>query len=409
MFRFLHTSDWHLGQSFINRSREEEHKNFLTWLLNEIETLKIDALIVAGDIFDTGTPPSYARHLYFDFLKELNLRCSSCQVIIVGGNHDSVSTLNESSTLLKLLNIHVISGNCSAEDETILLQNQDSQDAAIVCAVPFLRERDVRLSNEGETIENKREALRRGIKQHYGKTLERAQEINKQVQKDLPIVATGHLTTSGGELTDGVRDIYIGSLESYSSGDFPEEFDYVALGHLHKEQSFGAKKHIRYCGSPIPMSFPEAKHPKIVHLVEIDADKNLKVENLQIPTSRILKSISGSLEEIQSDLLSLNDEKKLTTWVEIVINSEIEISAAQSLVKDICKDLPIEILRFRRERKKKNGNSSTTEKEVTLKEMTIEEVFERKLASAEFDSKILDQLKDAFKEIHQKALSGEDS
>ncbi|MCM8535941.1 MAG: exonuclease SbcCD subunit D C-terminal domain-containing protein [Lentisphaeraceae bacterium] len=408
MFRFLHTSDWHLGQSFINRSREEEHKQFLSWLLNQIETLKVDALIVAGDIFDTATPPSYARHLYFDFLKELNQRCRSCQVIIVGGNHDSVSTLNESSTLLKLLNIHVISGNCSAEEETFLLQNHDSQDAAIVCAVPFLRERDVRLSNEGETIENKREALRRGIKQHYSKTLERAQEINKQVQKDLPIIATGHLTTSGGELTDGVRDIYIGSLESYSSGDFPDEFNYVALGHLHKEQSFGANKHIRYCGSPIPMSFPEAKHPKVVHLVELDNDKKLTVENLQIPTSRILKSISGSLEDIQTQLMSLSSEGELRTWVEIVINNEIEISAAQSFVKDICKELPIEILRFRRERKKKNGKHTTSEKEVTLKEMTIEEVFERKLVSAEFDSKILAELKEAFKEIHQQAISGED-
>ena len=329
----------------MNQSREAEHNNFLKWLIEQAQLHNVDALVVAGDIFDTSTPPSYARKLYYDFLKDLNRACD-IPIVIIGGNHDSISTLNESGTLLKLLNIHVIGGKTSAEEETFILPNKAGNDAAIICAVPFLRDRDVRLSSEGETFKDKKEALRLGIKKHYQETLAVANNLNSD--KNLPIIATGHLTTSGGELTDGVRDIYIGSLESYDSRDFPDEFDYVALGHLHTKQTFGKRQHIRYCGSPIPISFGEAGQQKIVKLVEVKQGELPSVKELHIPLSRVLKSISGSLEEIQSEILTLKSDCKLPSWIEVILHQETEIGSAQVLLKEVTKDQPINILRFRR-------------------------------------------------------------
>lgn len=398
LFRFIHTSDWHLGQNFMNQSRESEHRLFLDWLLDQIRVHDVDCLIIAGDIFDTGTPPSYARKIYFDFLKELN-KVSKASVVIIGGNHDSISTLNESGTLLKLLDIYVIGGKLGPEEETFILKNTDGEEAALICAVPFLRDRDVRLSSEGETLKSKKDALRLGIKKHYSDNLTHAKELNKSL--NLPIIATGHLTTTGGELSDGVRDIYIGSLESYDVSDFPDEFDYVALGHLHSNQKFGKREHIRYCGSPIPISFSEASQQKIVNLVEVSTKgQSPSVSELEIPCFRQLHSIKGSVENIQKKISELKHNEDLNAWIEIVLDAQSEITSSQALIKDHIQDLPLDILRFRRERSKKL-NKAEKDKIIHLKEMSIEEIFQKKLDSVDHDQKLKNELLDAFREINQ--------
>ena len=104
--RIIHTSDWHLGQYFYGKSRANEHQQFLTWLLAQVSIHNIDAIIVAGDIFDTSTPPSYAREMYFDFIAKLHV--TDCQLIILAGNHDSVAMLSESQAVLASLSTRVI-------------------------------------------------------------------------------------------------------------------------------------------------------------------------------------------------------------------------------------------------------------------------------------------------------------
>ncbi|MDU3048514.1 MAG: exonuclease subunit SbcD [Escherichia coli] len=100
--RILHTSDWHLGQNFYSKSREAEHQAFLDWLLETAQTHQVDAIIVAGDVFDTGSPPSYARTLYNRFV--VNLQQTGCHLVVLAGNHDSVATLNESRDIMAFLN-----------------------------------------------------------------------------------------------------------------------------------------------------------------------------------------------------------------------------------------------------------------------------------------------------------------
>ncbi|SFV60165.1 Exonuclease SbcD [hydrothermal vent metagenome] len=162
--KILHTSDWHLGQSFMGKSRLEEHEAFLTWLSKTIQTQDIDTLIVAGDIFDTATPPNYALELYYNFLTSLTSKCKN--IIITAGNHDSIATLKAPKQLLKALNVHVITSGDEAENEVICIYKEKKLEG-VICGVPFLRDYVVRQSLGGETISDKENSLSNGIKEHY--------------------------------------------------------------------------------------------------------------------------------------------------------------------------------------------------------------------------------------------------
>jgi exonuclease SbcD len=129
--RILHTSDWHLGQNFYSKSRAAEHEAFLNWLLETARTHEVDAIIVAGDIFDTGSPPSYARELYNRFV--VNLQQTGCHLVIVAGNHDSVATLNESRDILAFLNTTVVA---SAGHAPQILKKRDGTPGR--CCARFL-------------------------------------------------------------------------------------------------------------------------------------------------------------------------------------------------------------------------------------------------------------------------------
>ena len=178
--RILHTSDWHLGQYFISKSRAAEHQAFIDWLLQQVTEQQIDAVIIAGDVFDTGTPPSYARKLYNYFVVEMSKR--ECQLVVLGGNHDSVSTLDESKSLLAYLNTHVIANVQSDLSEQILVLNDKTgEPGAILCAIPFIRPRDVMTSQAGESGADKQHALGQAIAEHYQALYELAQQ--KQAEK----------------------------------------------------------------------------------------------------------------------------------------------------------------------------------------------------------------------------------
>ena len=402
--RIIHSSDWHIGQNFMNKSRESEHRAFLNFLLTNLINLGVDALVVAGDIFDTGTPPSYARNLYFDFLKEAKEKWGG-QIVIVGGNHDSVATLSESEALLQLANTIVVGGaKDDPTEEVFVLNKLSGEPGAVICAVPFLRDRDVRKSQAGEDATAKSEALRQGISKHYSDVYEVAREKDKELGGNLPLIATAHLTTQGGTLTEGVRELYIGTLQGYASEDFPADFDYIALGHLHKKQIMGQRDHIRYCGSPIPLSFIEAEYERTVNLVDFAADKSITVEEIVVPVTQELQTLRGNIMKITESLQNLLMESgDKSVWLEI----EVEVDESQGAVSKefnaIVEGSNIEILRIKRRQKNKKNQPSQL-KAVQLHEMTVEEVFQKRLSEAELDSEKSDQLAMAFKELHAELL-----
>jgi len=272
--KILHTSDWHIGQKFMGKSRQEEHESFLSWLFDTIKKENIDLLIVAGDIFDTGTPPNYALELYYNFLKKLFV-IKNLTVIITAGNHDSISTLKASKELLEVLNVYVVTSGEVDENEIIPIYKDDILEG-VVCTVPFLRDSVVRNSVSGQTTNDKEKSLNVGIKQHYIDVYEEAKKLTQE--KNLPIIATGHLTTVGGRSSESERDIYIGGTLDIGGDFLGQYFDYVALGHLHINQIVGSN-HVRYSGSPIPLSFSESTQKKKVNIITFE-NKIAKVEEI---------------------------------------------------------------------------------------------------------------------------------
>ncbi|HIQ14485.1 MAG TPA: exonuclease subunit SbcD [Leucothrix sp.] len=416
--RIIHTSDWHLGQNFMGKSRAAEHQAFLGWLLEQIKSNKVDALIVAGDIFDTGSPPSYAREMYNRFI--VDIQSSDCQLIVLAGNHDSVATLNESKDLLACLNTLVISSVADMGTDSVFpLKNRKGDTAAILCAVPFIRPRDVMMSQAGQSGQDKQLAMQQAISDYYHQLYKQADKLRKKHtkkhKKSLPIIATGHLATVGASTSDSVRDIYIGTLDAFPAKGFPP-VDYLALGHIHQSQLVAKSEHIRYSGSPIALSFDENSQNKSVLLVDFKAGKFKKSSPLNIPCFQPMQVIKGDLKSIENQLKSLpksfNLNENQTIWLEILVSSQDYLNDLQNRIQTMTESLPIEVLRLRRERKKQNNALQNIEKE-TLNELDVMDVFERRLNEEtwenEEDQKRQNRIKLSFKKVLDELEAGADT
>lgn len=400
--KILHTSDWHLGQSFFTKSRKEEHQGFIDWLLQQVARQQIDAVIIAGDIFDTGTPPSYAREMYNQFV--VDMQKLNCVLVVLGGNHDSVSTLNESKQILACLNTFVVaSTGISIDEQVFTIPNKSGQPAAILCAVPFIRARDVLQSTAGETGLQKRQALGDAIKQHYQTLYQIAKAKRQDTGLEIPIIATGHLTALGVSQSESVRDIYIGTLDGFAADGFPPA-DYIALGHIHKPQVVAKTEHIRYCGSPIPLSFDELGTQKQVMLVEFNGAQRSNITSVDIPLFQPMQVIKGDLAAIADRLKSFetNPESDQVTWLCLEVDSQDYLSDLQQRIQAMTEGLNVEVLQLRRSRNQRRQLLSQMQSE-TLAELTPDEVFEKRLAMETFETEeeqtTLKQVKQRFSQI----------
>ena len=370
--RIIHTSDWHLGQNFYSKSRAAEHDAFLNWLLTTAEHEQVDAIIVAGDIFDTGSPPSYARELYNRFV--VNLQQTGCHLVVLAGNHDSVATLNESRDILSFLNTTVIA---SAGHEPFILNRRDGTPGAVFCPVPFLRPRDIITSQSGLSGSEKVQQVLASITDYYQQQYQQACELRGDAT--LPIIASGHLTTVGASKSDAVRDIYIGTLDAFPAQNFPPA-DYIALGHIHRAQKIGGSEHIRYSGSPIALSFDETGKAKSVNLVSFSDGKLADVTPLTVPVTQPLAVIKGDFDAISAQLAEWRDAAaEPSTWVDIEITSDEYLHDIQRKIQAITDDLPVDVLLVRRSREQRQRILASLERE-TLSELSVEEVFQRRLA-----------------------------
>ncbi len=396
--RILHSSDWHLGQHFMGKTRQTEHQAFLAWLIEQVQTYAVDAVLVAGDIFDTGAPPSYARELYNHFIVEL--RQSGAELLVLGGNHDSVAMLGESKTLLAQLNTRVIPSVCAELNEQVLvLHTRAGQPGAILCAIPFIRPRDVLFSQAGESAQAKQQNLQSAIQQHYQQLYALACARRDELGGTLPIIATGHLTTVGASASESVREIYVGSLEAFPTSAFPPAA-YIALGHIHRPQKVGGLEHIRYCGSPIPLSFDEAKQQKEVLLVDVNNDGLQHVTALPVPRFQPLLSLRGSLNELPAAIVeaAAQGTEQAPVWLEVLVTADDYLSDLQPRLQALCEGLPVEVLRIRRERGAAVAGLTSTSRE-TLAELSVSDVFAQRLSSETLEPEVQKRLSDLYQQV----------
>lgn len=404
--RLLHTSDWHLGQHFMGKTREAEHRAFLAWLVEQVRAHAVDAVLVAGDVFDTGAPPSYARELYNHFIVEL--RQTGAQLVILGGNHDSVAMLGESRTLLAELGTRVIPGvEADLERQLLVLRRRDGFPGALLCAIPFIRPRDVLQSQAGQSAEDKQQSLQQAIQDHYQRLYQLAEARRAELDAALPIVATGHLTTVGASASESVREIYVGSLEAFPASAFPPAA-YIALGHIHRPQQVGGLEHIRYCGSPIPLSFDEARQDKEVLLVDLAEGGLRAVTPLTVPRFQPLQSVAGDLGQLAVAVAEAAEQgsAERPVWLEVRVRGDDYLSDLQQCISGLCEGLPVEVLRIRRERA--NGSASlSSEAKETLDELSVEEVFARRLQQETLDEEEARRLRDLHRQVLAEVQTGQ--
>ncbi|MEB3284330.1 MAG: exonuclease SbcCD subunit D C-terminal domain-containing protein [Candidatus Sericytochromatia bacterium] len=376
--KLLHTSDWHLGRTLYGKKRYDEFDAFLNWLIQVIEREEMDALIIAGDIFDTTTPSNRAQELYYNFLARV-AACGTCRhIVIVAGNHDSPTFLNAPRDLLRAFNVHVVGhGDADTMDEQVLvLRNANATPEMIVCAVPYLRDKDLRTAEAGESIADKERKLVEGIRGHYARVAALAEQKKAELGGNIPVVVTGHLFTAGGHIIDGdgVRDLYIGSLAHVTAGIFSACFDYVALGHLHVPQRVGGSETIRYSGSPIPMGFGEAKQQKSLSHVQFRGSE-ASVRLIQVPCFQPLERIQGDWEHIKKCLDEIAARKD-GAWVEVIYEGAEVLGDLRERLETLTANRGLEILRVKNNRVMEQVLRQQAAEE-TLEDLGVHEVFAR--------------------------------
>ena len=377
--RLLHTSDWHLGQHFFGKHRQAEHAAFLDWLLEQVRTQEVDAVIVAGDVFDTASPPSHARLAYSGFVGAMH--DLGVPLVVLGGNHDSPAVLGETRELLARLHTHVVPSLDRAPAEHVLLLNdRHGQPGALLCAIPFIRAREVRQSLAGQDIESRRAELMAGIAEHYAAVHAEAVARREAMGVALPIIATGHLTTVGATSSDSVREIYVGALSAFPTSAFPPA-DYIALGHIHRPQQVGGTGHIRYCGSPLALGFDELGVDKQVLLVDVDGGGLQSVTPVTVPVFQPMARMSAPLKELPDRLAeaAASVPAGLTQWLEVEVVDDAFMADLPARVAGMVGELPLEVLRLRRRSKTRPALAPQV---LSLDELHPDDVFARRLELA---------------------------
>ena len=407
MLKILHTSDWHLGRSLYGQNRQAEFNAFLNWLMDLLQQEQTDVLLIAGDVFDTITPNHAAQELYYRFLAQVAALGLCRHIVIIGGNHDSASFLNAPKSLLSALNVHVIGASTALEQEVLVLKDHEDKVCAIVCAVPYLRDRDVRMSVDGESSQDKSLALVNGIKAHYRDALNLAKQKQQEMGSAVPIIAMGHLFTQGGVTldADGVRELYVGNL-AHIGADCFDGYDYVALGHLHVPQTVGKQEHIRYCGSPIPMGFGEAKQQKQIFHITFTG-RLPEIQTINIPCFQPLQRIQGDLPHIQAELRQLMHAGS-NAYVEVVYQGNEIVADLSEQLEALVLGSDLRLLRVYN-RQFVNRVLVSAHDEAALPDLNPTEVFEACMVQHELNEAQKSQLRDSYQLVlHQVEQPEED-
>jgi exonuclease SbcD len=384
--RMIHTSDWHLGNTMNERSRDEENLAFLQWLHSKIVERDINVLVIAGDIFDTKMPSSTAQAMYYSFLA--GLRNTNCRnIIVIGGNHDNASLLDAPKYLLEAFNISVIGSikGRTNDDLVIKLKDENQEVFALVCAVPFIRESDLSQIHSGlrqSEVIQKLEIAHRDI---YAQTATKALEIKNELGTNIPIIATGHLYSAGsirsGNGEDGVREI-VGTLDGFSSSIFPESFDYIALGHIHRCQKVSRQEHIRYCGSPFVMGFDETQIEHCILEVTFDDECTPQISKHEVPEHTKYIRLEDTLEGIREKLRKLKEEKCKALVDVHIIDAEYAMDFRKELA-GVIGGANFDVVRFRIKSSEYENQLVGSEAVRDLSEFSEKDIFKAYIESSD--------------------------
>ena len=439
MLRLFHTADWHLGHCLQGVSRQLEHQLFLDWLLLELQNKHADALIVAGDIFDSANPSAAAQAQLYEFLVKARTQLPRLNIVLIGGNHDSASRLDAPSAILNALGVTVVGGLVREEgainwDRLLVPLTNATGDSKVWCgAMPFLRNADLpSTAREGGSVANGMEPMRptareggsvakgmepmrpteqedepliSGVKTLYAELFD---ALQAKATQDEALILTGHCYMVNGCVSElSERKILGGNQHALPVDLFPENIAYVALGHLHLAQTVGKNEHIRYSGSPIPLSFDESHYQHQV--IQVDIKKGQPVETLslkiprsieliRLPNSKDFDSLSAVLAQLKQIDFDHNLAAEQRPFVELRIKLEKPEPGLRQQVEDVISKLPVRLLKISIAYSGSNKSLADVKIEERLEELQPLDVFQRCYQN-KFDQEAPENMNTLFNEL----------
>jgi exonuclease SbcD len=314
--KILVTADWHIGKRLHNEDLTEDMNLFFEWLLEQIKLNDVKYLLVAGDIFDNNNPSNESTRIYYAFLRKLS--ALNCKAIITAGNHDSPSFIDVPKDLLSEFDISVFGifpGVDRLDEIFVPLKNDSGEVVAVVAAIPFLQDRFVRQVGEGEGAREIAEKIKQGMKSLFAQ-IGAALNVSYPV---IPKIGMAHLHAQGAQISEAEREIQIGNQEGISANDL-DQFDYLALGHIHTGQTV-LKGKIQYASSPISLGFSENRYQHKVVMLEIE-NNQIKESEIPVIKNRSLYQLKGTMTEVEKYVKLLKNKYKLQMLLDVLIEED---------------------------------------------------------------------------------------
>lgn len=314
--KFVHLSDLHLGKRVNGYSMIEDQKYILLKILNVIDEQKAEAVVIAGDVYDKPIPPTEAVQLFDDFLFRLVKR--NLQILVISGNHDSPERIAFGSRFMDKSGVHMSQVYNGKND---LVELKDKYGKVNFYMLPFVKPSNVRRFFEDEEINTYTDAVRVAVSH---------MNVNKKVRN----VIITHQFVTGAQRSES-ETIAVGGTDNVDSYVF-DDFDYVALGHIHGPQNVG-KNTVRYCGTPLKYSFSEISHEKSVTVVEMKEKGNVKVSTVELTPKLDMREIKGTYEELtfKKNYENTNTED----YLHIILTDEEDVADAVAKLRCVYPNL----------------------------------------------------------------------
>jgi exonuclease SbcD len=306
--KFLHTSDWHVGKSLKGRSRLDEQRAVLREIVDVARDHEVDAVLVAGDVYDSAAPTAEAQRVVVDAL--LALRQAAPEVIVIAGNHDHASTFDAYRPLMRVGGITIVGRARTAADGGVVeFTARSTGDPVTIAVLPFLSQRYAVRAAELVTQSPAKSAA--GYDELVREVL---RELTAGFRGDAVNIVMAHLTVTGGQFGGGERAAQ--SIFEYHvpAAAFPADAHYVALGHLHRRQTLPAAAPVVYCGAPLPVDFGEQDNTPVVCVVEAAPGVPARVTDVPITSGRRLRTVRGTVAELRAAASSYGEDY-LRVWV----------------------------------------------------------------------------------------------
>lgn len=386
--KIVHTSDWHLGHTLHGHSREHEHRAFLRFLLDTLVAQQADALVVAGDVFDTANPPATAQAMFYRFLAEARGALPKLDVLVVSGNHDSAARLGAAAPVLAAIGVRVIGAvprlgrggraPVDAEAMVIPLHDRGGEVAAWVAAVPYLRPQDLPVVDAEEDVD----PLVEGVRAVYDAVLGAARD---KLRPGQALLATGHchmVDATQSEASE--RKILGGAKHALPVSIFGDDVAYVALGHLHLAQRVGPQGHVRYSGSPIPLSMPEQTYPHELRVVRFEGGALAGQDSVRIPRAvevmRVPDDGPGELEAVLAQLTRLEvpeavGDHDIRPFLEVRVRLAEPVPDLRRRIEEAIGERAVRLVKITTEHEGKAQALAERAPRRELSDLTEEEVF----------------------------------